>query len=412
MLQSLLARVVFPVESRPIEHGVVTIDNDRIVAVGRPADGPVRDLGDVALLPGLVNAHTHLEFSDLKQPLGRPGIPFADWLRLVIAERRRDRVVSESIAAGINESIACGVTAIGEIATADAAAYASCPLVDLTLLVEAIGFAPARAASVLAVVTERLDAIQTLADRNANIRLGLSPHAPYSVSPALLDQLIAMARLRGLPVAMHLAESVDEVELLATGQGSHRELLDELSMWEASTIPRGTRLLDYLRRLADAPRALVVHGNYLDNDELAFLANHADRMSLVYCPRTHAYFRHVPYPLAESLAAGVRVVLGTDSRASSPDLNLLAEMRQAARSHPHVDPQTILRMATFWAAEALGRADQLGSIAPGKVANLVAIPLPAGITGAPDDILAAILAADNAPSGTWLRGRQVHGGVG
>jgi cytosine/adenosine deaminase-related metal-dependent hydrolase len=396
---------VFPVDAPAIDGGVVTIDGERIVSVRSSADGPVRDLGDVALVPGLVNAHTHLEFSDLDQPLGRPGMPFADWLRLVIAERqRRGRVVSEAIAAGINESVASGVTAIGEIATAEAAAYASGPPVDLTLLVEAIGFSPARAESVLAAVIERLEA------RRPGLHFGISPHAPYSVSPVLLDKLVALAERRGLPVAMHLAESVEELELLAAGGGPLKELLEERSMWDAAAIPRGTRLLDYLRRLADAPRALVVHGNYLDHEERTFLAAHADRMSLVYCPRTHAYFGHGPYPLAEALAAGARVVLGTDSRASSPDLSLLAEMRQVARVHPRARPQTILRMGTLWTAEALGCADRLGSITPGKPANLVTIPLPAGAAGTPGDLLSAMLAGDDAPITVWLRGRQIQCG--
>ena len=93
---------------------------------------------------------------------------------------------------------------------------------------------------------------------------------------------------------------------LRDGTGPFQELLEERSMWDAEAIPRGSRPLDYLRMLAEAPRALVIHGNYLDAEERAFLAEHADRMSLVYCPRTHAYFGHPPYPLAELLAAGVQ----------------------------------------------------------------------------------------------------------
>ena len=374
----------------------------------------MHDLGDVALVPGLVNAHTHLEFSDLAKPLGRPGMGLADWIRLVIAERQRgDRSPRAAIAGGIEESVAAGVTAIGEIATVEPDAYAPCPAVDLTLLAEAIGFSPARAESVLGAVSERLDGWlgwseatpqctggslrSTPATHGASVHLGVSPHAPYSVSPQLLDALVALARRRGLPVAMHLAESEEELELLATGGGPLQELLDERSMWDAAAIPRDTKPADYLWRLTGAPRALVIHGNYLGGEDRALLAAHADRMSVVYCPRTHAYFGHLPYPLARMLSAGVRVVLGTDSRASNPDLSLLDEMRYVAREHPHVEPPTILRMATQWAAEALGRGEELGSITVGKRADLVALPLPAGAGGSPDELLAAILAAGDAP---------------
>ncbi len=144
----------------------------------------------------------------------------------------------------------------------------------------------------------------------------------------------------------------------------------------------------------------MIHGNYLAPVEHEFLAAHADRMTLVYCPRTHAYFDHSRYPLARLLAAGVRVALGTDSRASNPDLNLLDEMRQVARAHPAVRPEAILKMATLDGARALGFDEQCGSIAPGKLANLVAVP-------APNGWLTELLYGDARPSAIWLMGREV-----
>jgi cytosine/adenosine deaminase-related metal-dependent hydrolase len=171
-------------------------------------------------------------------------------------------------------------------------------------------------------------------------------------------------------------------------------------MWDNSAIPRGSRPLDYLRLLAQAPRSLVIHGNYLAPDSHKFLAENADRMTLVYCPRTHAYFNHPRYPLGEALAAGVQVALGTDSRASNPDLSLLGEMRQVARVHATVQPETILKMATLHGARALGCDEQCGSLAPGKLANLIAVP-------APNGWLAELLHGEAAPSAIWLRGREV-----
>lgn len=370
------ARIVYPIDRPPIDDGLVTIDGGRVVAVGRAngVDGPVQDLGDVALLPALVNAHTHLEFSHLRQPLGRPGMRLVEWLPLAIAERqRRGEQAAESIAAGLRESADAGTCALGEIATAHASAYPAPANAQLTLFAEAIGFSRARATSALAAVGERVDSY-----RATGHRVGISPHAPYTISPTLLRMLVLLAKREGAPVAMHLAECEEELDLLANGSGALRELLESRSMWDATAIPSGSRPLDYLRILSDAPRVLVIHGNYLDQAEYAFLAQHAERMSLVYCPRTHAYFAHPRFPLAALLAGGVRMALGTDSRASNPDLNMLAEMRHAARSHPDVAPDAILRMATLGAAEALGIADRCGSIAPGRRADLIAVPLAVG----------------------------------
>jgi cytosine/adenosine deaminase-related metal-dependent hydrolase len=405
MAVSLQARIVFPVDQPPIEHGVVKIDGGRIVSVDSHRPGQaVLDLGDVALLPGLVNAHAHLEFSHLQQPLGQTGMPLVDWIRLVIDERGRGHS-AEAIAAGIRESVSAGVTTIGEIATARVEDYQPLAGFHLTLLQEVIGFSRARAASALAASEQRLE---HAASTSGNIQLGLSPHAPYTVSPELLRQLVDLARRRNLPVAMHLAESTDELKFLATGIGPFQELLEERSMWDNAAVPRGSRPLDYLQMLAEAPRALVVHGNYLAADECAFLAAHAERMSLVYCPRTHAYFQHSPYPLAELLAAGVRVALGTDSRASNPDLDLWAEMRHAALAHPRVSPQTILRMGTLLGSEALGRDSQTGSISAGKWADLVSVPVPGDATGNIDDLLLAAFASSAGLCAIWLRGQQIH----
>jgi cytosine/adenosine deaminase-related metal-dependent hydrolase len=199
-------------------------------------------------------------------------------------------------------------------------------------------------------------------------------------------------------MAMHLAESREELQLLRDGTGPFQELLEERSMWDARAIPRDSRPLDYLRVLAESPRALIVHGNYLDDDELTYLAAQRERMSLVYCPRTHDYFFHSPYPLGRALALGVRVALGTDSRASNPDLCLFDEMRHVARAHPAVEPQQVLRMGTLDGAEALGLQQQIGSITPGNRNELIAIPLPDASVDDPSEILASIFAADSVPS--------------
>ncbi len=172
-------------------------------------------------------------------------------------------------------------------------------------------------------------------------------------------------------------------------------------MWDESAIPRGSRPMDYLRMLAEAPRALVIHGNYLAADEIEFLAGRRDSMSVAFCPRTHAYFGHPTYPLDAMRAAGVRVVLGTDSRASNPDLSVLTELRFAAARFPGVPPEAWLRMATRDAAIALGLGDETGVLAPGKRADMAALPCASG------DPYAAVISGDATPARVWLAGELV-----
>jgi cytosine/adenosine deaminase-related metal-dependent hydrolase len=401
---ALQARFVYPVDRTPIENGIVTIDEDGwivdVAASSRATDA--QDLGDVALLPGLVNCHTHLEFSQLKRPLGRPGIRLDRWIRLLIAERGQASGRPEAIVAGLREGARDGVTMVGEIAAAAPEAYPPGRHQVMMLFAEVIGFSRARAESAYAALIERFNTLLTV----SGAEVGISPHAPYTVSPDLLQRLVALANERVLPVAMHLAESEEELELLDSGSGPFQHLLEERSMWDPAAIPHGSRPMDYLRMLAAAPRALVIHGNYLDSQEHEFLAAKSERMSLIFCPRTHAYFRHPRYPLPELLAKNVRVALGTDSRASNPDLSLMAEMRQVAKTFPVIDRHQVLRMGTLSGAEALGREGVIGSITPGKLANLIAFPLDMRLATNAGQALESLMAGDTKPSTIWFYGHQ------
>ena len=201
-----------------------------------------------------------------------------------------------------------------------------------------------------------------------------------------------------VPLAMHLAESREELEFLRHGSGPFRELLEARGAWDATAWPRGSRPIDILHFLAPGHRSLVVHGNYLDAEEIAFVADHRENMAIVYCPRTHAWFGHAPYPLEAMLSAGATVAFGTDSRASSPDLNLLAEMRHIAREFPAVSRAMILELGTLHGARALGREDEIGSLEPGKRANLAVIDLPDGPVADPHDF---VLNGDQPVVETW-----------
>lgn len=368
------ARFLFPATSAPIADGVVTIEAGRIVAIGHEPDGcQAIELGDVALLPGLVNPHTHLEFSDLAAPLGASGMPFPRWVPEVVRWRARQPAGKPAVPRGLEESARAGVVSVGEIATPgwSPAAFERGPP-RATIFLETIGLAHNQVDQKLAEAREHL----RLAAAQRQWRPGLSPHAPYTVRPELFERLVGLAADAHVPVAFHLAESAEEIELLATGGGLFRDVLNELGFWDPTAIPRGTRPLDYLRRLAHrGVRALVVHGNYLHEDEIELLAAHADRLTVVYCPRTHAYFKHAPHPLPRLLAAGARVVVGTDSRASNPDLDLWQELRFVARAFPEVSLQAVLRMGTIDAARALGEEQETGSLEVGKRANLAVAPL-------------------------------------
>lgn len=393
---SYRARWVLPISSPPIEGGVVTMADARIVDVGTRSQGQVVDLGNVVLLPGLVNAHTHLEFSDCEKPLGKAGMSLPEWIRQVIGTRHRgDRDSISAVQKGLVESLNAGVTTIGEITTSSVSAYLEFAG-SLIAFQEVIGFSLARCESVQADLEMRLE----LANALVELYAGVSPHAPYTVHPTLLQNLVQLAIDRQLPVAMHLAESREELELLSNGTGPFQQLLTDRSMWDANAIPRGSRPLDYLKVFSQAPRALVVHGNYLSDDEIAFLAEHRNHMSVVYCPRTHAYFGHDRYPLDKMLAAGVRVALGTDSRASNPDLSLLDEMRFLAKRMPEISPEVILKMATSYGAAALGLADETGSLTPGRLAHIAALPCPST-----HDPVETVLFSDSQPSHILVRGK-------
>ncbi|MCL4206418.1 MAG: amidohydrolase family protein [Pirellulaceae bacterium] len=424
-VRAFRARWIVPGDGPPIRDGVLAMAGQLIQYVGPDAgDFPAEDLGNVAILPGLVNSHTHLEFSGLEAPLGQSGMRFTDWIAAVVQHRRArdaDGPVerSQAIRRGIIESLGHGVTAIGEISSGDwpTGAVSELPMEGIVFR-ELLGASPERieaehqsARTFLEFDPEAGPAPEQgspapvpFSPPSGWLR-GLSPHAPYSVHPELLSRAVRLARTFDVPLAMHLAESPEEIELLAERRGPFVPLLESLNAWHPRAIPSGLRPMDILRVLADAPRVLVVHGNYLSDDEIDFLGANSDRMSVVFCPRTHGFFQHRRYPLARMLAAGVRIALGTDSRASTPDLSLLAEMRQVARDYSEIPPARILQMATINGARALGLDGHCGTLVVGKHANLAIVALPDGET----DCYESLLASDTPVTATVYRGELIAG---
>lgn len=393
MAQAFRARWVFPVSGPPLADACVTVQHGRIMAVGAPADGAaIVDLGMTALLPGLVNAHTHLEFSDFARPLGRPGVSFPRWIGKVIQSRARtapglarDEFRQASVRLGLDESSHAGVAAIGEIATLPWFAEpfeTEQAAVHATVFLELIGLRRARLPALLRLAREHLEA-----GRGKTWRPGLSPHAPYSVHPDLVEAIARLAAEFQAPVAMHLAETHGELKLLERGRSGLVRYFYARGIWQPQIFRGGRRIRDYLQVLSAAHRALIIHGNYLTSADHELLAAARDRMSVVYCPRTHAYFRHPRYPLPQALATGVRVALGTDSRASNPDLSLFEEMRYVARRYRELPGAEVVAMGTLRGAEALGLAESLGTLEPGKLAALTVVPLPTGDGEDPHQLL-------------------------
>lgn len=368
--RSYRARWIFPVASPPIRDAVLEVDAaGRIVAIVESARTDAIDLGKAAIVPAFVNAHVHLEFSDFAEPIGPPR-PFPEWIGNVVAARRaRSGSVAEILTRGVTESIRGGTLAVGEIATQERPEYLGCaPGMLIAGFREVIGPLeqdwPDLVSHAREYLAERVE--------NRNWIVGLSPHAPYTVPQGLFERLISVAMEYRSPVAVHLAETESERELLARGRGELVEMMRRIGLWDESLHPTGRTFGDWINRLASCERGLIIHGNYLDDGDLGQLAA-AQNLYLIYCPRTHFYFGHPPHPFRKLLARGGRVALGTDGRSSNPDLSMWNEAVFLRKRHPELPSDTILEMVTRNGAAALGIEDRAGILAQGREANFLVV---------------------------------------
>jgi cytosine/adenosine deaminase-related metal-dependent hydrolase len=375
---TLTARWVFPVDGPPLERGTVTIQGDKIAAVEphgvRSADV---DLGNAAILPGLVNAHTHLDLSGLRGKCP-PTPDFTEWLRGVI-QHRRSRT-SEQIEADIGKAIgeisSHGTTVVCDIAANPGDMVSLAPRILRSVVTkELLGLPLDRVQlrweeAVSWLLSRRTITLPPLRWFSTDMtRWGLSPHAPYSVNKWLFRRVADRARHECFPVVIHLAETAEEIELLQRHCGPFVQFLSELGVWEPEGLIEKSEQI--VEMFSHAGPTLFIHCNYLDP-----ATSIPSNGTIIYCPRTHAAFGHPPHPFREFLARGVRVALGTDSLASNPDLDILAEARFVHGKYPDISGATLLRMITLSGAEALGWADETGSLTPGKSADLVVLPLP------------------------------------
>lgn len=368
----LTCRWMVPVASDPIQGGWIRMHGDEIIEVGRSAPpSDAEDLGDVVLLPGLVNSHTHLEFSDLDQPIGQPGVALSDWIGQVVAARldRSPHAQASAIARGIDESAWANVRLVGDIATPPCdygVLQTDAP--EIVSFAEVIGLSSERSGLRYEAAVKHMESIQAAA---------ISPHAPYSTTRQAIQRCIETSIITNRPLAMHVAESSAERELLTRGTGPFADALRSMGVWQDGLFPWGGinlndgPIVDLIGSLGRCPSALLVHGNDLADDEIAILKQHP-RVTVVYCPRTHAFFGYDEHPVAKLIAAGVPVALGTDSRASNPDLNVFGEVQWLLNHRPDLDPAAVIAMATMRGADALMRPD-VGRIAVGCRPGLMTI---------------------------------------
>ena len=380
------ARWVLPIARRPIPDGVLTVARDRIVSVEAEPDGepaPI-DLGAVAVLPGLVNAHTHLELSSLRGRVARSRtVP--DWVRALMQARSAAPESLHPIEEAVSELRCCGTALVGDVSNTLASAG---PLaagdVSARLFYELVGFAVEDARSTVSAALDRLGGIPA-SDR---LRGSLAAHAPYSVSPALLAAIRAAIDAPD-PLGVHLGESAEEREFLSRGTGPWRRLLDDLGAWNPGWRAPGCGPVEYLERCRFlGPGLVAAHAVQLREPELERLA--ATGGAVVTCPRSNAWTGAGRPDVERFYRAGVPVAIGTDSLASCPDLNLFQELAALRRLAPAVPAPTLLRSATEVGAHVLGFHDELGTIEPGRRAALIAVDLPDGIQDVEEYLMSGI----------------------
>jgi len=399
---------LFPVTSSPIRGGALLVDESGSIAAVGPAESvPVPDgaevveLGDAALIPGLVNVHGHPELAAFRGLL--EDLPFHEWIPTLIRAKRGAALTPDEydIAARWSciEAIAAGITTIA--ATEDSgAALGALREAGLRGVVyrEVFGAEPGVARTALAGLLAKVEAMRR--HETDRVRVGISPHAPYTVSDELFRLTGEYALAEGLPIAIHTAEAAAETELIARGTGPFADWLQRAGV---ATPPRGRSTIELLDRTGVLrARPLLIHCVQIDRDDIVRIAAAGARIA--HCPIANARLGHGIAPLVEIREAGIDVGLGTDSVASNNRLDLLEEARVAQlmqrarlRDARLLPADELLRLATIDGARALGLDDRIGSLEVGKDADLCAIALDGAHLMPCHDPVAAIFHAARAP---------------
>ena len=377
----LRARTVVTMDGPPIENGAVRVRGDRILEVGESSqlassNDEIVDLGEDILLPGLINAHCHLDYTCLRGKIAPPQ-SFADWIRAINAEKAKlsaeDYVVS--INQGLAEAKQFGTTAIANltafpelIAKTDEPIWAwwFAELIDVRNRAQNLTALSRQVSGVNGIVNRALEQLSA-----ANQR-GFAPHAPFTASANLYRCCEEIAQREKIFLTTHLAESREEMQMFREANGPLYDFLKEIGRDMSDC--GGTTPLSRFADLTDASAAqdwIVAHLNEVSETDFDLLRKR--KFSIVHCPRSHAYFGHTDFQFERLRELDFNVCLGTDSLASNDDLSLFAEMRKFQERF-HFEPQKILEMVTINPARALKQRDQLGKIRRSFMANIIALP--------------------------------------
>ncbi|MGB9689080.1 amidohydrolase family protein [Thermogutta sp.] len=431
-LRRLSADWVISPGEHPRRLGSVLLYQDRLLAVeddssaGRVVDELRASLPEsvrifveeyaypgCAILPGLINAHTHLELSGWDRGFTE-GQPLWEWIPTVVAFRRSVAYrPGEAVTRGIIECVAGGACGIVDITQPGWAAWG---LENLSrdLNPSSERKPRPRVLSLLECIAVREDVAEALPSQLdthrrvctlLGLEAGISPHAPYTVPPAVLRRVVAYANAQSFPVAIHLAETPEEEEFLQHQTGPFYKMFADLGIDVRSLFGIGTSWAEYITILSQSRPLLVVHGNYLTSLERSLLRQSARRVAMVFCPRTHRRFGHSRYPLDEYLAAGIPVILGTDSRATNPDLSILRELQTVRELFPHVPGSQILAMATSQSAKVLGWRGW-GYLRDGASAQITVVKL--GERADERDPFEAVLSPQSTVRAVWIDGQLAY----
>ncbi len=369
------ARVVVTMDGLPIDNGAVAVSGGCIADIGKFPEISARhggerivDLSGQALLPGLINAHCHLDYTCLRGKISRRK-SFTDWIRAINAEKARlspeDYVVS--ISEGFAEAKQFGTTTIANLtAFPELVSRIQAPIRTwwFAELIDARD--PTRANEIIDLAVEKLKPAE---------HWGLAPHAPFTASENVYRRCDEIARREKVLLTTHLAESHEEMSLFRDASGPLYDFLKEIGR-DMNDCGEQTPFGQFVGRLRNSslPDWLLVHLNEVLDGDLRALAKQSTKSNVVHCPRSHAYFRHSPFQFEKFRELGFNVCLGTDSLASNEDLSLFAEMRAFQKEFPNVSPEELLKLVTVNSAYALHQENALGKIRSEFLADLIAVP--------------------------------------
>jgi cytosine/adenosine deaminase-related metal-dependent hydrolase len=423
-MKILSAKYVLPISDKPIENGAIVVEKDKILAVGRREeidekfpDFETQDFGEAAILPGFVNAHSHLEITAMRGFLDEFDGDFYSWL-ITLTKTRAEKLSDEDIkiaaAFGALEGARAGVTCFGDIGRFGEAGFEALLKNGLRgVLFQETEFSPANE-TCDEDFTKLNEKFLALKEREtALVKAGLSPHSPYTVSPRLFEKVTNYALEENIKISTHIAESGEEQNLMISGDGFFMEIYRKLGLeWCAPNCSP----VEYLARLGVLEsKPLLAHCVKVSERDIELIAECDARIA--HCPKSNAKFGHGIAPLEKFLDRKIRTGFGSDSMASNNTCDILEEARfatLAARTREDrqrfLSAEEIIETATLGGARAMGLENEIGTLEAGKQADLIAVSLENAAQMPVHNVYSALLFASNARDVkmTMVAGREIY----